>query len=306
MHIMCNNIINATTYGSGEFYNTYVGLEPRVNATYVLNESSSIKTSYNRNYQYLHLLSNSNSGTPTDLWIPSSQLVKPQIADQVALGYFRNFKDNTYEFSIEGYYKNLLNQVDFEDGGDAINNPHIESDLTFGKGRAYGAEFFLKKKKGDLTGWISYTLAKSERQFDDINDGDWFSARQDRTHDLSIVAMYQITPRLSASASFVYYTGDAVTFPIGKYYIDGALVNLYGERNSERMPDYHRLDLGLTYELKGNDRFSNDLTFSIYNVYNRNNAYSITFDVDDTGTPQATQLSLFGIVPSITWNFRFK
>lgn len=300
-----DNVINSTTYGAGEFYNTYVGLEPRVNATYILNNASSIKASFNRNYQYLHLLSNSNSGTPTDLWIPSSQLVKPQIADQVALGYFQNFKDNIYQFSVEGYYKNLDNQVDFEDGGDAINNPDIESDLTFGVGRAYGLELFLKKKKGDFTGWVSYTLSKSERQFETINNGDWFSARQDRTHDLSIVAMYQITPRLSASASFVYYTGDAVTYPTGKYFIDGALVNLYGDRNSERMPNYHRLDLGLTYKLKGSKRFENDLTFSIYNVYNRNNAYSISFDLNDAGSPQATQLSLFGIVPSLTWNFRF-
>lgn len=300
-----DNVLSSTIYDKGEIYNTYVGLEPRVNATYLLDEKSSLKASYNRNNQYLHLLSNSNSGTPTDLWITSSELVKPQIADQFAIGYFRNFKDNTYEFSVETYYKNLQNQVDFEDGGSAINNFDIESDLVFGKGRAYGVEFFLKKKKGDFTGWISYTLSKSERQFDDINGGDWFSARQDRTHDLSIVGMYQVSPRLSLSASFVYYTGDAVTFPTGKYFVDGALVSLYGDRNSERMPDYHRLDLGATYILKDTDRFYSDLSFSVYNAYNRKNAYQITFDLDDMGNPQATQLALFGIVPSVTWNFNF-
>jgi hypothetical protein len=298
-------VISETTYGSGEFYNSYYGLEPRVNATYLLDGASSLKVSYNRNYQYLHLLSNSTSGTPTDLWIASSPLVKPQFADQVALGYFRNFNNNTYEFNTEIYYKNLSNQVDFEDGGSAINNLDIESDLVFGKGRAYGLEVFLKKKKGDFTGWISYTLSKSERQFDEINDGSWFSARQDRTHDISIVGVYQLSPKWSVSGSFVYYTGDAVTYPIGKYFIDGALVSLYGDRNADRMPNYHRLDLGATYVVKDNDKFYSDLNFSIYNVYNQKNAYQIDFALDENGATQATKLSLFGIVPSITWNFNF-
>ncbi len=300
-----DNVTSITSYEDGEIYNTYVGLEPRVNATYLLDNTSSIKASYNRNYQYLHLLSNSTSGTPTDLWIPSTELVKPQIADQVALGYFKNFKDNTYEFSVEAYYKDLQNQVDFEDGGTPINNLDIESDLTFGQGRTYGVEFFLKKKKGKFTGWLSYTLAKSERQFDDINRGEWFSARQDRTHDISLVAMYQVTPKLSASASFVYYTGDAVTFPTGKYFVDGALVNLYGDRNSERMPDYHRLDLSFTYVTSDTEKYYSDFNLSFYNLYNRYNAYAINFDLDDTGNTQATQLTLFGIVPSLTWNFKF-
>lgn len=300
-----DNVLTETTYEDGDVYNTYYGLEPRLNATYLLNDVSSIKGSYNRNYQYLHLLSNSSSGTPTDFWIASSTLVKPQIADQIALGYFRNFKDNIYEFSVESYYKNLQNQVGFEDGGSAVNNTDIESDLVFGDGRTYGLEFYLKKKKGDFTGWISYTLAKSERQFTEVNNNSWFSARQDRTHDLSIVGMYQITPRLNASASFVYYTGDAVTFPVGKYFVDGSLVNLYGDRNSERMPDYHRFDFGLTYILKDSDKFYSDLNLSIYNVYNRKNAYSIDFEIDDNGQTQATQLALFGIVPSLTWNFNF-
>lgn len=300
-----NNVINETTYDDGEFYDNNFGFEPRINATYLLDNSSSVKASYNRNYQYLHLLSNSNSGTPTDLWIASSPLVQPQIADQVAIGYFKNFDNNTYEFSAEAYYKNLQNQVDFEDGGSAINNPDVEADIVFGEGRAYGLELYLKKKKGDFTGWISYTLSKSERQFDAINDGAWFSARQDRTHDLSIVAMYRINDRWSVSGSFVYYTGDAVTFPVGKYFIDGNLVNLYGDRNSERMPNYHRLDLGATWIAKDTEKFYSDLSFSIYNVYNRYNAYSIDFGLDDNGNTQATQLSLFGIIPSVTWNFKF-
>jgi hypothetical protein len=300
-----DNVIAETTYEEGELYNNYFGWEPRLSATYILNEESSLKTSYNRNYQYLHLLSNSNSGTPTDLWIPTSKLVKPEISNQFALGYFRNFKENAYEFSVESYYKNLLNQVDFEDGGSALNNPDVEADLTFGQGRTYGVEFFLKKKKGDFTGWIGYTLAKSERQFDDINSGEWFSARQDRTHYLTAVAMYQFSPRLNASASFVYYTGDAVTFPVGKYYVEGQLISLYGDRNSERMPDYHRLDLGMTYILKDSDKFYSSLNFSIYNVYNRKNAYSISFETNGEGNTEAVKLALFGIVPSISWDFNF-
>ena len=283
------NIINTTTYESGAFYNTSFGLAPRINAKYQLNKVSSIKASYNRTYQYLHLLSNSNSGTPTDLWIPSTPLVKPEYADQVALGYFRNFKENKYEFSVEAYYKDLKNQVDFKDGGEALLNENIEADLTFGDGKAYGAEFLIRKKQGKLTGWIGYTLSTSLRKFDDINNGEWFSARQDRTHDLSIVASYQLSDRLTLSSSFVYYTGDAVTFPTGKYEVDGALVNLYSERNADRMPDYHRFDLGLTWALKKHKHFNSDLNFSIYNVYNRKNAYTISFEESQTlaGTTEA-------------------
>ncbi len=301
-----DEIISSTTHGKGEFYNSFLGLEPRVNATYLLNDASSIKASYNRIYQYLHLLSNSNSGTPTDLWIPSSKLVKPQIADQVAFGYFRNFKDNMYEFSVEGYYKNLQNQVDYEDGAEAFLNPDIEAELVFGKGRAYGAEFFLRKNKGKLTGWISYTLSKSERQFDEISGGKWFSARQDRTHDVSVVATYQITPRVNIAGSWVFYNGDAVTFPSGKYYVDGALVNLYTDRNSSRMPNYHRMDIGITAVLKDNAKRYSDINLSAYNLYNRKNAYTIDFSENaETGETEATRTALFGIVPSITWNFRF-
>ena len=300
-----NEITSETYHEKGSFYNTYFNAEPRVNATYVLDDKSSIKLSYNRNAQYLHLLSNSTSGTPTDMWIPSSTLVKPTLADQVALGYFRNFKDNTYKFSIEGYYTNMQNNVDYENGAETFGNSDIEAELVFGKGRAYGLEFFLEKKKGNFTGWASYTLSKTERKFDEISNGNWFSARQDRTHDVSLVAMYQLTPKLSLTSSWVYYTGDAVTFPAGKYYIDDALVNLYTERNGSRMPDYHRLDLGVTWTLRDSDRFYNDLNFSVYNLYNRKNAYSISFEENEAGETQASRLSLFGVVPSVTWNFKF-
>ncbi|MBL7825586.1 MAG: TonB-dependent receptor [Saprospiraceae bacterium] len=303
-----DEITSVENHNKGDFYHSWLGFEPRANATFMLNDRSSLKASYNRTYQYLHLLSNSTSGTPTDIWYPSTPLVKPEIGDQWALGYFQNFADNAWEFSIETYYKNLLNQVDYEDGAETFLNPNLEAELVFGRGRAYGAEFYLKKSKGDFTGWLSYTLSKSERQFDDINNGAWFSARQDRTHAISVVGTYQITPRLTAAFDWVYYTGDAVTFPTGKYEVDGEIVTLYSGRNGDRMPDYHRLDLGLTWFLKDKKHWSSDLNFSVYNVYNRKNAFSIDFRESETspGATEAVKTSLFGIVPSISWNFRWK
>lgn len=300
-----DEVINETTYEAGEFYNNYFNLEPRLAATYLVNESNSLKLSYNRNAQYLHLLSNSTAGSPTDLWIPSSTLVQPTLANQIAVGFFKNFNNNQYKFSTEAYYKKLQNTVDYEDGAEIFGNPDIESELVFGQGRAYGVEFLVEKTKGDFTGWLSYTLSKSERQYDEIANGEWFSARQDRTHDISIVGIYQLSPRVSLSATWVYNTGDAVTFPTGKYYIDGNLVSLYSERNADRMPDYHRLDLGLTWKLNDGKDTNSDLNFSIYNAYNRKNAYSIDFDTNAAGTTEATRLALFGIVPSVTWNFKF-
>ncbi|MCF6365885.1 MAG: TonB-dependent receptor [Bacteroidales bacterium] len=301
-----NDIIDSTAYKKNEFYNTYFCLEPRINTTLMLNKISSLKASYNRTSQYLHLLSNSTSGSPTDMWMPSTPLIRPETADQFAVGYFKNFKNNMFEFSVEGFYKNLINQVDFEDGADAFGNPDVEAELVFGRGKAYGSEFLLRKNIGKLTGWASYTLLKSERQFDDIYNGNWFSARQDRTHDLSFVASYKITAKITASGTWIYYTGDAVTFPAGKMEIDGVIVNIYTERNGDRMPNYHRLDLGVTFVLKKTTNFYNDLNVSVYNVYNRKNAYSITFQENkETGNPEAERMALFGIVPSVSWNFRF-
>ena len=300
------NVESGTGYSKGDLYNNYFNLEPRFATTYLLNSKSSIKLSYNRNAQYLHLLSNSTAGSPTDLWVPSSPLVEPTLADQVAIGYFKNFSNNSYKLSVEAYFKNLQNAVDYKDGAEIFGNDNIESELVFGKGRAYGTEFLLEKTKGQFTGWLSYTLSKSERQYDEINDGAWFSARQDRTHDISIVGIYEVTPKLSLSASWVYNKGDAVTFPAGKYFIDNNLVNLYSERNGDRMPDYHRLDLGATLKLNTKkESNSSELNLSIYNAYNRLNAYSITFDKNQAGTTEATRLALFGIVPSVTWNFKF-
>lgn len=301
------NILTTTTYDQLESIQYYGGFEPRASLRFQLDDNSSLKAAYNRNYQYLHLLSNSTTSTPTDIWVPSSNNVKPQIADQIAVGYFRNFKDNMFEFSAEAYYKNLQNQIDYKNGADLLLNNTIESELVYGKGRTYGLELLLKKTSGRLTGWVSYTLSRSLRTFDEINNGEEFSARQDRIHDISVVAMYKLNKKISLSGTWVYYTGDATTFPSGRYVSDGQTVPYYTERNGYRMPDYHRLDLGLTWYLKQTDRFSSDLNFSCYNAYGRENAYSITFQESETdpNVTEAVQLSLFKWVPSVTYNFKF-
>jgi hypothetical protein len=300
-------LLDSTFYSDGEFYNTYFGFEPRLTGTWLLSNAQSIKASYNRMFQYLHILSNSLSGSPTDLWTPSTPLIRPTIANQVATGYFKNFDNRGWDFSVEAYYKTLRNLVDFQNGANTYFNPDIESELVFGRGRAYGVEFSAVRSAGKLTGWVSYTLSKSEKQFDKINYGNWFSSRQDRTHNVSIVGTFKLTERFSLSGNWIFYTGDAVTFPSGKYVIDGILVNLYTERNGSRMPDYHRLDLGLTYQFKPRKKWSSDINISFYNVYNRKNAYTISFvdSEENPGTTEAVRLSLFGLVPSISWNFKF-
>ncbi len=286
----------------------YQGFEPRFSMSYILSETNSIKLGYNRNYQYLHQLSNSTTSSPTDVWVPSSNIVKPQIADQIALGYYQNLKDNMFKTSVEVYYKNLQNQIDYRTGAQTVLNDEVEGELVFGRGFAYGAEFLLEKKKGKLTGWISYTLSRSLRQFDDIDEGSVFPARQDRIHDVAVVLMYKLNEKLSLAASWVYYTGDAVTFPSGKYEVNGEILPYYTERNGYRMPDYHRMDLGLTWYLQDKKKFTHNLNFSVYNGYARENAFTITFgpDEEDPSKTVATQTALFKIVPSITYNFKLK
>jgi len=303
-----NNVkIDSTYYGTGKLMQTYLSFEPRISFNYQLSKSSSVKASYNRMAQYLHLLSNSTSGQPTDTWMPSTQNIKPTIASQFALGYFQNFADNKYEFSVEGYYKDMQNVLDYEDGTNVILNENIEANILSGTGRSYGAEFYLKKKYGKLNGWVSYTLARTENKIDGINENKWYPSKFDKTHDFSIVANYELSKRWSVSTSWVYYTGNAVTFPSGKYEFDGQVLPYYTERNGYRMPNYHRLDLNVHLKGKANKKFESSWDFSIYNVYNRKNAYTITFQESETvsGTTEAVKLSLFGIVPSITWNFKF-
>lgn len=297
---------DTTTYDAWESIQYYGGLEPRFSIKYQLDDVSSLKSSYNRNMQYMHLLSNTTTSSPTDLWIPSSNNVRPQIADQIALGYFRNFKDNLFEFSVEVYGKTLQNQIDYRNGANLFFNQQIEGELVYGKGLAYGAEFYLRKRKGKLTGWVSYTLARSLRQFDDVNNGEWYSARQDRIHDIAIVGIYKINEKLTASANWIFYTGDAVTFPSGQYTIEGVSVPYYTERNGYRFPNYHRMDVGLTWYNKKTEKFESSWNFSIYNVYANKNPYTIDFqENDDTGQTEAIQTTLFQMVPAFTYNFKF-
>lgn len=293
----------------GKFGKTYTNIEPRITANYRIDEVSSVKGGYSRNTQNLHLLSNSSSGNPTDQWIGSSYSVKPEIADQISVGYSRNFNNNNYEVNAEIYYKSMQNQIDFKNGAQIgfSTAADVESELLFGKGRAYGLELIAKKKAGKLTGWLSYTLSKTERKINGINDNKWYNARMDKTHDISVVAIYQLNAKWTFSGLFLYSTGNAVTFPIGKYELNGQTIFQYNSRNADRMPAYHRMDLSATYEPESNKRFRGSWTFGIYNLYGRQNAYSITFEdnPDTPGTTRAMQTSLFRWVPNITYNFKF-
>jgi hypothetical protein len=301
------DVVDSVTYPRGKIFNTYGGLEPRLLVNFVINDSSSVKVSYARTRQYIHLLSNTTSTTPFDLWVPSNINILPEIANQYTIGYFRNFSNNMYETSVELYYKTLQNQIDYRNGANLILNNKVESQLVFGKGWGYGAEFLIRKKYGKLTGWISYTLSKTKRQFPDINGGNLFLAKQDRPNNLAIVGMYELNPKITFSATWIFYSGNVVTFPSGRYVIDGNIVPYYTERNGYRMPDYHRLDIGLTWQRKKTERFESNWSFSIYNVYGRSNAYAINFqqDPNDPTKMQAVQLSLFRFVPAISYNFKF-
>ncbi len=301
------NTVDSATYSGGKTVENYLNLEPRFSVSYQLNGASAVKAAYTRNVQNMHLLSNSTTNSPTDLWLPSSNNIKPEIADQVSLGYYRNFRNNQYEFSSEIYYKQLQNQIDYRNGAELIVNENVESQLLFGKGRAYGWELFLKKKTGKLTGWISYTLSRTELQIDSINNGNYYPARQDQTHNIAIVGIYQASQKWTLSANWVYNTGNAVTFPSGKYEVNGLTAFYYTERNGYRMPANHRLDFSATLQGKKKKKFESSWTFSLYNVYGRENAYTIQFEKDpgDPTRTKAVQTSLFRWVPSITYNFKF-
>jgi len=286
---------------------SYFNIEPRISLSYTMNDYSSIKMAYTRNTQNLHLITNSITTSPTDIWVMSTNVIKPEIGNQLSVGYFRNFNNNMYEFSAETYYKSMLNQIDYKDNADerAVN---IETQLLFGKGRAYGLELLLRKNSGKLTGWLGYTLSRTEKQIEGINQNKWYAARQDRTHDISIVTMYDISNNWNVSAVWVFQTGNAVTFPSGKYKLAGQTIWLYTERNGYRMPSYHRLDLGATYKFKERKKFNSELSFSLYNVYGRENPYIISFEKSETQPDKtvAVQTSLFKWVPSVSWNFKFK
>ena len=300
-------VVKTETFAKGDIVKSYFNLEPRLNIAYILNDRNSFKASYTRNTQNLHLVSNSTSSMPTDVWISSSNNVKPEIGDQVSLGYFTNFAKDKFQLSGEVYYRWMQNQIDLKNGADINANDKIEGELLFGKGRAYGLELLLKKKQGKLTGWVGYTFSRTERLIDGINNNNWYPAKQDITHDLSVVGIYDISKKWSVSASWVYNTGNAVTFPSGKYLINGNVQYYYTERNGYRMPDYHRLDIGATWQIKKTKKFESSLNFSVYNAYGHKNPFSIDFEQDenDPSKTNAVMTYLFTYVPSVTYNFKF-
>jgi hypothetical protein len=305
------NKTDSTIYGSFQNVRSYGGLEPRITLRYSFDAVSALKCAVSRNLQYIHLVSNSGNTLPTDLWVPSTYLVRPQISWQYALGYFRNFSDNTWETSVEVYYKDMQQQLDYREGyTPSLTDP--EEEFVSGRGWSYGAEFLINRQKGRLTGWVGYTLSWTWRRFHDLNGGVKFPTRYDRRHDLSVVANYDAARRWKFGAVFVYGTGNAITLPERFYFVNGVLTQEYSALNQYRMRAYHRLDLSATYTPvpRKKKKISGSWVFSIYNVYSRLNPYFIYFDQE--GSPisgdlkvEARQVSLFPIIPSVTWNVKF-
>lgn len=307
--------IGTKYYGSGKTIANFDNLEPRAAIAYKLNDNQSIKASYNRMTQYLHLISNTSSPTPLDVWTPSDNFLKPQILDQVALGYFRNFNNDVYSLEVETYYKTMKNKVDYIDGADLIANEAIEQVVLNGEARSYGLEVLIKKNSGKLNGWISYTLSRAEQktpgrtaQETGINNGEWYRSGYDKTHNLAITGSYILNKKWTFGTIFALHSGQAATFPNGKYQYGNVIIPTFGSRNADRLPAYHHLDISATYTPKPEKTkgWQGEWVFSIYNLYNRKNAASITFrQNEDTGRNEAARLSIFGIIPSITYNFKF-
>ncbi len=307
--------IDTKHYGSGDVIADFNNLEPRVGIAYKLNDEQSVKASYNRMAQYLHLITNTSSPTPLDVWAPSDDYLKPQTLDQYAVGYFRNFKDAAYSLETEVYYKKIKNRLDYIDGANLIANDAIEQVVLPGKARSYGLEVLFRKNTGKLTGWISYTLSRTEQQTPGrtpnelgINNGDWYFAGYDKTHNLSVTGSYELNPKWSFGAIFALQSGQAVTYPNGYYQYGDVVVPSFGARNMDRNPAYHHLDVSATYTPKPEKKkgWQGEWVFSIYNLYNRMNAASITFrQNEDTGANEAVRLSIFGVIPSVTYNFKF-
>ena len=295
------NLLDVDLHGNEK--KTYANLQPRLSAVYVLNEVSSLKAGYSRNYQYLHMLSNSNSGTPLDVWQPSSSTIRPQISDQLSLGYFRNLQGTAYELSAEIYYKNLQNQIDYKEGANFLLKNYFDSEIVFGRGWAYGFEVLLKKNVGSVTGWIAYTLSVSKRQFEMISGGNPFPARNDKPHEFNAVVQYKPGKSWSYSSNFVYSSGFTTTLPYGKYSVFNQEVMSYTVRNDYRLPPYHRLDLGISYTTEGGGVWN----LSIYNLYGRRNIYTVLIrDRDDrSGLKEAVKVSLFPMIPSLSYTFTF-
>lgn len=303
-------IIDTISYDSWEPIKTFTAPEPRFSANYVINDANSIKFSYNRMRQYIHLVSNTTSATPIDIWTPSGKYVKPATVDQFAIGYFKNFKDNSYEASVEAFYKDFKNLLDFKDGAELLLNETLETELLTGDGRAYGLELMVQKNEGLLTGWVSYTLSRSERIVPGINNGEYYPSNYDKLHNLSITASYKVNDKWNVSANFAYATGRPITYPESRYVYDGITVPHYGNRNGARTPDYHRLDVGVQYVPHPNSqkKWKSSWDFGVYNLYARRNPYSIFFrqNEDNPLQTEAVRLSIFGsVLPYVTYNFSF-
>ncbi|MEZ0007891.1 hypothetical protein ABH942_003277 [Flavobacterium sp. 28YEA47A] len=307
--------IGTEHFGSGQTIASFNNLEPRFAISYQLSDNQSIKASYNRMSQYIHLVSNTASPTPLDVWAPSDNFIKPQLLDQVALGYFRNFHNDDYTLETEIYYKKVKNRIDYIDGADLIANEAIEQVILNGRSRAYGLEVLLRKNSGKLNGWISYTLSRSEQQTPGrtageigINNGNWYSTGYDKTHNLAVTASYKLNEKWSFGSTFALQSGQPVTYPNGQYEYGGVIVPTYGTRNGDRLPAYHHLDVSATYIPKPDKKkgWQGEWVFSIYNLYNRMNSASMTFrQNEDTGRNEAVRLSIFGFIPSVTYNFKF-
>ncbi|HLV92903.1 MAG TPA: TonB-dependent receptor [Aequorivita sp.] len=310
--------IDTVSFDRNETIKSFAHLEPRLGISYLLDDNSSIKASYNRMAQYIHLISNTTSPTPFDIYAPSGKYIEPQLADQVAIGYFRNF--NKYSLEVETFYKKVQNRLDYIAGADLIANNAVEQILLNGEARAYGFEMLLKKNTGRLQGWVAYTLSKSEQRTpgrtpieSGINNGNWYNASWDKTHDVSITASYDLSNKWSFGANFIFQTGLPTTFPEGQYIYNDMVVPVYEARNSSRITPFHRLDFSATWTPKGKvsnsnrkSRWKGEWVFSIYNVYNQKNAASISFrENEDTKQNEAVRLSIFGIIPSVTYNFKF-
>ncbi|MGM0532493.1 MAG: TonB-dependent receptor plug domain-containing protein, partial [Bacteroidota bacterium] len=303
------NVVDEREYDKGEIYNTYKGLEPRIGLNYVLSDNQSVKASYSRTRQYLLIASNSNTGSPLDVWISSNPNIEPLIGDQYSMGYFRNFLNDKIETSVEVYYKDMQNLVAFKEFAQPQFNPDMEEELRFGKGKAYGLELMLRKPKGRFSGWISYSLSRSLKKIYDIQEKDWYPSPYDRPNDLTLVAMYDISERISLSANWTFKTGRPLNAPAARYEYGNLILPYYPGRNKDRMPDYHRLDLGLTIKGKPDpDKiFEGEWVFSIYNAYARKNADALYFTQDNENfyETNAMRTSYFTIFPSVTYNFKF-
>ena len=309
------NAIGETNFAKNETIETYGNLEPRLALAYQINENSSFKAGYSYTAQYIHLLSNTLSVTPLDVWAPSGSFIKPQLSNQYAVGYFRNFKDKTYSLEVEGYYKTVDNRIDYVDGSDLIGQNTIETEILNGELRAYGLEFLIRKTKGNFTGWLAYTISKAEQRTPGgaaggpgINNGNWYYAAQDRTHDVSLTGSYKLNDKWNFGANVIYQTGRPVTYPDGQYTYEDINVANFSDRNASRLTAYHRIDVSATYKpnRKPDKRWKGEWVFGIYNLYNRRNAASISFGQNrETGANEATRTAIFGIVPSVSYNFKF-